>query len=146
MRLLRFSAMALVSLTVAGAGLAGPAEGAPMQAPIVFFDIAGPDLASQAAFYKAIFGWEIAADGRMTVPTASPLRVEPPSTGPIAERVIYVGVPDINATLAKITAGGGSVVIPRTVVPGVVILALFKDPAGNRMGIVEMDGDKPKVP
>ena len=27
-----------------------------------------------------------------------------------------------------------------------MILALFKDPAGNRMGLVELDGDKPKVP
>ena len=28
-----------------------------MSTPIVFFDIAGPDLASQSAFYTAVFGW-----------------------------------------------------------------------------------------
>jgi len=38
------------------------------------------------------------------------------------------------------------VVFPRTEVPGVVVVALFTDPAGNRMGLVEMDGGKPKVP
>ena len=74
------------------------------------------------------------------------LRVEPPNQGPVAERLIYIGVPDINAALAKITANGGAVVFPRTEVPGIVVLALFRDPAGNRMGLVEMDGDKPRVP
>ena len=85
-----------------------------------------------------------------SVPAAAPLpgnlRVEPASEGSLAERVIYIGVPDINATMAKIVAHGGSIVFPRYVVPGVVILALFKDPAGNRMGLVEMDGAKPRIP
>jgi hypothetical protein len=32
-------------------------------------------------------------------------------------------------------------------VPGVVILGLFNDPAGNRMGLVEMGADgKAKIP
>ena len=117
---------------------------------MVFFDIAGPSLAPQAAFYRTVFGWDIAADGRFSVPVTSPLpgylRVEPSTQGPPTERVVYVGVADIAATLAKVAANGAAVVIPRTVVPGVVILALFKEPAGNRMGLVEMDGDKPKVP
>src|SRR5579863_3253044 len=129
--------------------LAGPALAAP--APIVFFDIAAPELGSQAAFYKAVFGWEADAHGGLSVPVASPLpgnlRVEPPTQGPTTERVIYVGVPDINATLAVVTAHGGSVVFGRTIAPGVVILALFKDPAGNRMGLVELGADgKPNVP
>ena len=87
----------------------------------------------------------------MDVPADTPLpgslRVEDPKQGPIAERVLYVGVPDINATLETVKAHGGSVVFGRTVAPGVVILALFKDPAGNRMGLVELDGaGKPVVP
>ncbi|HLK24274.1 MAG TPA: VOC family protein [Caulobacteraceae bacterium] len=121
-----------------------------MPDPIVFFDIAGPDLAHQAAFYRAVFGWEIGADGRTQAPVQSPLpgllRVEPPEQGPATERLLYIGVADINATLAKIVAEGGSVVFPRYEVPGVVILALFTDPAGNRTGLVEMDGARPRVP
>jgi predicted enzyme related to lactoylglutathione lyase len=119
-------------------------------APVVFFDIAGPELAKQAAFYRAVFDWNIGADGGFAAPVTSPLhatlRVEPPTQGPVTERVIYVGVSDVTAALAKIVAHGGAVVFPRTEVPGVVVLALFTDPAGNRMGLVEMDGDKPKVP
>jgi predicted enzyme related to lactoylglutathione lyase len=61
--------------------------------------------------------------------------------------VIYLGVPDIKATETAIKANGGVVVAPRFEVPGVVILALFTDPAGNRMGLVEMAADgKAKIP
>ena len=120
-------------------------------APIVFFDIAGPDLASQAAFYKAVFAWDASPTGALTVPSVTPLpgnlRVEPPNLGPAAERVLYIGVPDIEATLETVKAQGGAVVFGRTVVPGVVILALFTDPAGNRTGLVEMDAaGRPIVP
>jgi predicted enzyme related to lactoylglutathione lyase len=121
-----------------------------MQAPIVFFDIAGPELASQAAFHKSIFGWESDASGAISIPVTSPLmgnlRVEPPTQGPVTERLIYIGVPDINATLETITQTGGGIVFPRMEVPGVAVIALFTDPAGNRMGLVEMDGGKAKVP
>ena len=134
---------------------ASPVVAAPMPdahgAPIVFFDIAAPDLGAQAVFYTAVFDWTPDAQGGLTVPVASPLpgnlRVEPSSQGTVTERVLYVGVPDINATLAAVTANGGSLVFGRTVVPGIVILALFNDPAGNRMGLVELGADgKPKVP
>jgi len=128
------------------------AEPIPNPAPVVFFDIAAPQLAPQAAFYRAIFGWDIDASGGFAVPAASPLhatlRVETPGgKEPLTERVVYVGVPDINATLASVKANGGGVVFPRLVVPGVVIVALFTDPAGNRMGLVELDrAGKPIVP
>jgi len=131
-------------------GISGGDTAAADPAPIVFFDIAAPELANQAQFYKDIFGWQVGPDGRLSVPAASPLpgllRVEPSNQGPVTERVIYLGVPDINATLARITARGGAVVLPRTEVPGVVVVALFTDPAGNRMGLVEMDGDRAKAP
>jgi hypothetical protein len=120
-------------------------------APIVFFDIAGTAQNNLAAFYKTVFDWDAGPDGRLApVPVASPLpgllRSEQGGQGPVAERILYVGVPDIPAALAKITANGGQIVLPRTEVPGVVVLALFRDPAGNRMGLVEMAGDKPKAP
>ncbi len=119
-------------------------------APIVFFDIAGSELGKQAAFYKTVFGWDVAPSGAVVVPVASPLpgnlRVEPADQGPVTERLIYLGVPDVTAALAKVVANGGSVVFPRLVVPGVAIVGMFKDPAGNRMGLVEMAGGKVIVP
>jgi uncharacterized protein len=115
-----------------------------MPAPAVFFDIAGPDLGQQITFYGNVFGWDIAADGRFAVAVASPLpallRQDP------AEKVIYLGVDDVAATLARIEANGGAIVAPRFEVPGVVVLGLFTDPAGNRMGLVEMEGGTAKIP
>jgi uncharacterized protein len=112
--------------------------------PIVFFDIAGPDLAKQKLFYSENFAWDISADGHVSVPVVSPLpgflRTDP------SEAMLYFGVADVTAALAKVAASGGTIVAPRFEVPGVVILGMFKDPAGNRMGLVEMDGDRAKIP
>jgi predicted enzyme related to lactoylglutathione lyase len=106
-----------------------------MPAPIVFFDIAGPDSAALKRFYEGVFGWRIGADlaidGASTGGTRGTLRQDPP------EKVIYLGTPDIDAALKEIVAAGGKVAMPRMVVPGVVTFALFLDPAGNRMGLVE---------
>jgi predicted enzyme related to lactoylglutathione lyase len=138
-------AFALMAATIA-APQAGAAIAAP--APIVYFDIAGPDLAKQHDFYARVFDWTIAPSGLLTVPVVAPapgllpgtLRQDP------AEKMLYLGVPDVTAALARVVANGGVVEAPRFVVPGVVILGLFKDPAGNRMGLVEMADGKPIVP
>jgi predicted enzyme related to lactoylglutathione lyase len=120
-----------------------------MPAPIVFFDIAGPGLQKQKAFYEGVFGWTVSAEGHLNTPVAAPLpgilRVEA-EAGFQPERLLYLGVDDIAATLDQIVANGGGVVFPRMAVPGVVILALFTDPAGNRMGLVELADGKPIVP
>jgi len=138
-----------VSMVLGAAPMPANAEG-PMPAPVVFFDIAAPSLAPQAAFYHEVFDWQIAPSGAFSVPVVSPLpgtlRVEPANEGPVTERVLYIGVPDINATTAKIVAHGGAIVFPRMAIPGAVIVALFKDPAGNRMGLVEMADGKPIIP
>jgi len=115
-----------------------------MAQPIVFLDIAGPDDEALKTFYTAVFEWGSDQTGRFSVPIAAPIqaaiRKDP------AEKRLYVGVPDVTACLATIENAGGTVDVPRFEVPGVVVLGLFKDPAGNPMGLVEMDGDTPKVP
>jgi uncharacterized protein len=117
-----------------------------MPAPIVYFDIAGPADAGQAAFYEKIFGWTAGPGGVVSAPVSGPqlsgtLRTDP------ADKVIYIGVPDVAATLEEIVAAGGKVIAPRFEVKGVVVLGLFTDPAGNAMGLVELNAEgKTKVP
>jgi predicted enzyme related to lactoylglutathione lyase len=121
-----------------------------MSAPIVFFDIAGPDRGVLDAFYSTLFGWDISHDGSfstaVTSPTAAPttlmgtIREDPP------EKVFYIGVEDVSSKLAEIVEKGGSINQPRFEVPGVVVMGLFNDPAGNRVGLVEMENGKTKVP
>ena len=117
-----------------------------MPAPIVYFDIAGPADAKQAAFYETIFGWTAGPGGTVSAPVLGPQLAGTLRTDP-AQKIIYIGVPDVTATLKAIAASGGKVVTPRFEVKGVVVLGLFSDPAGNAMGLVELTADgKPKVP
>jgi uncharacterized protein len=114
-------------------------------APLVFFDIAGEDSAAQRKFYADIFAWDIDEQGNFSTSTVSPLpgliRQEP------TETIVYIGVRDVSETLRQVEENGGSVVYPRFEVPGVVILGMFRDPAGNRVGLVELDeNDRPIVP
>ena len=115
-----------------------------MPAPIVFFDIAGPDDEALRTFYATVFDWKLDDSGQFSVSVMNPIdaaiRKDP------AEKRFYLGVPDINVCMANIEEAGGSVDVPRFEVPGVVVLGLFRDPAGNPMGLVEMDGNRPKVP
>ena len=116
----------------------------PSPAPIVFFDIAGPQSQQLIYFYSEIFGWSISQDGLftapVTVPLSSAIRKDP------AEKRAYIGVADVTETLNRIEAKGGSVDARRFEVPGVVVLGLFRDPAGNPMGLVEMENGVAKVP
>jgi uncharacterized protein len=115
-----------------------------MAQPIVFIDIAGPDDEALAGFYSSVFGWNLNQEGKFAVPVSSPIhaaiRKDP------AEKRIYIGVPDVTACLSLIEQTGGTVDVPRFEVPGVVVLGLFRDPAGNPMGLVEMAGDRPRIP
>lgn len=115
-----------------------------MAAPIVFFDIAGPDSSALSTFYQAVFDWDCSEPARIVPGT--PVQLEGAIRQDPAEKVLYLGVPDITATLSQIEAAGGSIDVPRFEVPGTVVLGLFKDPAGNRMGLVEMNGDQPVIP
>ena len=106
-----------------------------MSSPIVYFEIAGPDGTRLRSFFNTVFGWDI--DSSSTIASGSTgglrggIREDPP------DKVLYMGVDDIDDVLAKVEANGGSVVLPRTVVPEVVTFALFKDPAGNLLGVAE---------
>jgi len=115
-----------------------------MTSPIVFFDLAGPDGNALRTFYAQVFNWACDDAGQFEVSVTAPLggsiREDP------AEKRIYLGVDDVAGTLERVAAHGGSVDQPRFEVPGVVVLGLFRDPAGNPMGLVEMEGTQPKVP
>ena len=115
-----------------------------MTQPIVFFDIAGPDDDELRTFYSSVFDWKIDQSGQFSIPVVTPVqgtvRKDP------AEKRIYVGVQDVSTTLIAIEKAGGTVDVSCFEVPGVVVLGLFKDPAGNPMGLVEMDGDRHRIP
>ncbi|MEL7043902.1 MAG: VOC family protein [Pseudomonadota bacterium] len=115
-----------------------------MAAPIVFFDIAGPNDQTLVDFYASVFDWDIGSDNQFSVTPRSEIR------GAIrkdpTEKRIYIGVPDVSDCLSRIVAAGGTIDAPRFEVQGVVVLGLFRDPAGNPMGLVELDGEHLRIP
>jgi predicted enzyme related to lactoylglutathione lyase len=110
------------------------ADGAPTAntgAPIVFFDIAGPDAARLKDFYASNFGWDIAASNAIQTPQLpGTLRQDPP------EKILYIGVTDLDAAMANVRASGGTIETPKLPTPTGEQFVLFRDPAGNRMGLV----------
>lgn len=100
-------------------------------APIVFFDIAGPDAVKLKDFYASNFGWDIAPSNMIQTPQLQgTLRQDPP------EKILYIGVTDLDAAMAKVKASGGTIETPKLPTPTGEQFVLFKDPAGNRMGMV----------
>ena len=130
---------ALLVPTLASAQTAGTTG-----APVVFFSIFGPEGEQLQRFYAGLFEWTIAPGGDVMTAVSSPLPANI-SRGE-AETIVYVGVDDIAATLAKVKERGGTIRYPRFEVPGRVVLAVFKDPAGNSVGLVELENGKAKVP
>ena len=121
-----------------------------MPAPVVFIDIAGPDSQLLRAFYADLFDWQFGADGNFSTYVATTPDESSRLNGTVREdkpeKVFYVGVVDVTATLEQAVALGGSIDQPRFEVPGVVVLGLFRDPAGNRIGLVEMKNGIVTIP
>lgn len=118
------------------------------------FEILADDVARAKEFYASAFGWSmqdydmgggtytivqtVPVDERQmpTEPGAingGPMRRSPDTPHP----VITIQVDAIDDALRKVEAGGGTVVTPRTEVPGMGWFAYFKDPEGNTMGLWE---------
>jgi len=111
---------------------------------IVHWELMGPDPARLASFYGGLFGWNAQAvpdmDNYMLVDKSESGVGGAIGSGSVempSYQAIYVSVDDIDATLAQAEAAGGKTLMPRTVLPDVVIFALFQDPAGDVIGLVE---------
>jgi predicted enzyme related to lactoylglutathione lyase len=93
-------------------------------------------------FYREVFAWNIDTNNPMNygmVASGGEHGIDGGiggSQGPSSDVLVYVGTPDINDTLAKIGQRGGRTLMPRTDI-GPVIMAIFQDPEGNTLGLVE---------
>jgi predicted enzyme related to lactoylglutathione lyase len=108
---------------------------------VCYIELPTAEPARSAEFYRAVFGWTIrtrgdgatAFDDGVEVSGAF-VRGRTPARE--AGLLVYVMVADAEATLRKITANGGEIVEP--IHPGAPeVVARFRDPAGNLMGIYE---------
>ena len=116
---------------------------------IGWFEIVGPEPEKTAAFYAELFGWhtETTEGGSyILIDTHSGKGmnggfVEPPPKGHPGS-IIYVQGPDVQAMLDRAESLGGTTRMPVTKM-AMVTYAMFTDPWGNRIGLMEGDGDAP---
>lgn len=118
-------------------------------ARVVHFEISAEDPGRAAAFYRDALGWGVEKwDGPMdywllmtgdedTPGIDGGLNRRTPETFPGATATI--DVTSVDETASKITEAGGTIVVPKTAVPGVGWLAYFADTEGNVFGMMEAD-------
>jgi hypothetical protein len=124
-----------------------------MGQPVVHFEIIGKDGAKLQSYYSELFGWEIDADNPMKygivqregnvsdngVGIGGGVAGGP--EGYDGHVTVYVGVPDVEAALAKAEELGGTRLFgPDEVMPGLII-GQFNDPEGHVIGLIDTTQD-----
>jgi predicted enzyme related to lactoylglutathione lyase len=114
----------------------------------VHFDIVADDPGRAAAFYSAVFGWSFTKwDGPMDywlISTGE--ESEPGIDGGLAVRsegdpplMHTIGVASVDDYTERVTAAGGTVISPKSPIPGVGWFAQCADSEGNAFGLMEPD-------
>jgi uncharacterized protein len=114
---------------------------------VVHFELQADDPQRAVKFYKQVFGWTAEKWGSeeywliSTGPTTEPginggiL----PRNSPGATTVNTVDVPSLDDAIAKVTAAGGQIALPKQAVPGIGWLAYGIDTEGNLFGMMQAD-------
>lgn len=110
---------------------------------ITHLEIPTGDFEAAKAFYGELFGWQIAdVPGFEGYPMwQAPNQISGGGLvapgGHHAQPVSMVEVDSVDATLAKVTAGGGEVLQEKTPISETSAFAIFRDPDGNVLGLYE---------
>lgn len=118
-----------------------------MGSPVVHFEVMGSDAERLADFYTGVFGWRV----KHGPDAGDPLEYRMIATGdgampeggigrsPEGRGVVtfYIDVENLETSLAAIESAGGRTVNGRTEVGPEVAIAMFADPEGNVVGLVE---------
>ena len=120
-----------------------------MGQPVVHFEVIGKDAEKLRSYYSDLFGWEINSDNPMNYGIVErDGNVSPDGVG-IGGGIgagpegydghvtFYIGVPDVEAALAKAESLGGSRVMGPETVTEEVEIGLFNDPEGHLVGVVK---------
>jgi predicted enzyme related to lactoylglutathione lyase len=121
---------------------------------VVHFEIHGAEPEKLAAFYRSVFGWQVSklpnmeywlvVTGDETAPGINGGILKRRGTGPVEGQstnayVCTIETGAIDQDLKRGTQEGGSIVVPKMVIPGVGWVAYLKDPAGNTFGLHQRD-------
>ena len=115
-----------------------------MPQPVCWWEIAGKDGPALQNFYAELFDWKVNTDNPMSygmVNTGGNGSIDGGiyASDEPKQPLIYVAVPDLQASLDKVEQLGGKMVMPPTEIPNSVTFALFSDPAGSVFGLIKQD-------
>ncbi len=116
------------------------------------FAINADDVPRAQRFYEQVFGWRFEPWGPPGFLQIFPGKDSDPAVrGALQGRRELVegqrtvgfecsfAVQDVDAVAAAVVANGGSLIIPRTLIPTVGYLIFFRDPEGNAVGAMQYD-------
>lgn len=117
-----------------------------MSHPVVHAEIRSSDPDATRAFFGEVFGWTYPNEGSLPgytfvetgVPGALYTAISP-LQGDSDIVTFFIGVEDVDATIADATRMGGTLVQQPTSVPGVTF-ALIADPLGHVVGLAQQTG------
>ncbi|HMF44758.1 MAG TPA: VOC family protein [Polyangia bacterium] len=108
---------------------------------VVHWEVQARDPGAQQRFFGDLFGWSVDANNPQNYGMVTP--AGPGSIGggiggttDAPRATFYVQVPSIVDTLDRAMTMGAQTVMPRTDI-GMVIMAQFRDPEGNLIGLIE---------
>ncbi|WP_020657754.1 VOC family protein [Amycolatopsis benzoatilytica] len=113
-----------------------------MAHPVVHFEIGIRDSEKSIAFYRDLFGWDVQDAG-------PDYWLVSPGNGGIGGGLmrgredippyvtVYVAVDDLQPSLDRVVELGGEVLVGPTPIPDMGSFALFRDPDGNVIGIIQ---------
>jgi predicted enzyme related to lactoylglutathione lyase len=119
---------------------------------VVHFEIPFDNKDRAMKFYQQCFGWRLQDFPEMNYVIANTVDVDdqqrPRDPGAIngglfqrpkeaPSPAIYVGVASVEAAVKKVEAAGGTVVTPKTPIPGMGAYARIADTEGNVIGLFE---------
>ena len=124
--------------------------------PVIHFEMPYDDAGRLAKFYQSAFGWNMQSMGEqmgnyvLATTIASDSNGRPTKPGainggffekkpdwPAQHPSVVIGVGDIKAAMAKVTAAGGKVLGEPMDIPGVGAYVSFTDTEGNRVSLLQ---------
>jgi predicted enzyme related to lactoylglutathione lyase len=111
---------------------------------VIHFEVTGKDGPALQKFYSDLFGWSLNTNnpGGYGMSTADQTGVvvgigsAPNGSGGFVTG--YVAVADVDASLARATELGGSVIMPKYSPGPGAVLGLLADPEGHVIGVTEL--------
>ena len=121
-----------------------------MGASVVWFEIAGNDMATLERFYGQLLGWKLNTDNPThygLVDTGAeggiPGGIYAPG-GSVGQYVsFYADVKDLDKSLAQAEQLGGKVVQPPMLLDGGARVGMILDPEGHRIGLIQQPETPP---